>query len=143
MLRQQFSELKIRVVNVVDLMVLQPQTEHPHGLSCRRPLLLSWSIPRGTEVMVITENTQGRRREIQMTSFHGAQAEPTDCEDAQDIAVGEDEHIVSQCTDPANDAIGTNAHGLDRFPAGQPSRNRRQPGCSARMSTVRRPSYAP
>lgn len=34
-LRHHFSELKIRVVNVVDLMTLQPQTEHPHGLSDR------------------------------------------------------------------------------------------------------------
>jgi xylulose-5-phosphate/fructose-6-phosphate phosphoketolase len=33
MLRQHFAELKIRVVNVVDLMTLQPQSEHPHGLS--------------------------------------------------------------------------------------------------------------
>ncbi len=32
-LRQNFPELKIRVVNVVDLMTLQPQSEHPHGLS--------------------------------------------------------------------------------------------------------------
>jgi xylulose-5-phosphate/fructose-6-phosphate phosphoketolase len=32
-LRQKFSDLKIRVVNVVDLMTLQPQSEHPHGLS--------------------------------------------------------------------------------------------------------------
>jgi xylulose-5-phosphate/fructose-6-phosphate phosphoketolase len=32
-LRQRFPELKIRVVNVVDLMTLQPQSEHPHGLS--------------------------------------------------------------------------------------------------------------
>jgi len=32
-LRQSFSELKIRVVNVVDLMTLQPESEHPHGLS--------------------------------------------------------------------------------------------------------------
>jgi xylulose-5-phosphate/fructose-6-phosphate phosphoketolase len=31
-LRQRFSDLKIRVVNVVDLMTLQPQSEHPHGL---------------------------------------------------------------------------------------------------------------
>jgi xylulose-5-phosphate/fructose-6-phosphate phosphoketolase len=31
-LRQRFPELKIRVVNVVDLMTLQPQSEHPHGL---------------------------------------------------------------------------------------------------------------
>ena len=32
-LRQHFPELKIRVVNVVDLMTLQPPSEHPHGLS--------------------------------------------------------------------------------------------------------------
>jgi xylulose-5-phosphate/fructose-6-phosphate phosphoketolase len=32
-LRQAFPDLKIRVVNVVDLMTLQPSTEHPHGLS--------------------------------------------------------------------------------------------------------------
>jgi len=31
-LRQQFPELKVRVINVVDLMALQPQSEHPHGL---------------------------------------------------------------------------------------------------------------
>jgi len=33
LLRQYIPELKIRVINVVDLMTLQPQTEHPHGLS--------------------------------------------------------------------------------------------------------------
>jgi xylulose-5-phosphate/fructose-6-phosphate phosphoketolase len=33
MLRDYFPELRIRVVNVVDLMTLQPQSEHPHGLS--------------------------------------------------------------------------------------------------------------
>ena len=32
-LRQHFTDLKIRVVNVVDLMTLQPRSEHPHGLS--------------------------------------------------------------------------------------------------------------
>lgn len=32
-LREHLPELKIRVVNVVDLMKLQPQSEHPHGLS--------------------------------------------------------------------------------------------------------------
>jgi xylulose-5-phosphate/fructose-6-phosphate phosphoketolase len=34
-LRARIPELKIRVVNVVDLMTLQPPTEHPHGLSDR------------------------------------------------------------------------------------------------------------
>ena len=35
LLRRQVPDLKIRVVNVVDLMTLQPSTEHPHGLSDR------------------------------------------------------------------------------------------------------------
>ena len=34
-LRRNFPDLKIRVVNVVDLMTLQPSTEHPHGLPDR------------------------------------------------------------------------------------------------------------
>jgi xylulose-5-phosphate/fructose-6-phosphate phosphoketolase len=33
LLRARLPELKVRVVNVVDLMRLQPDTEHPHGLS--------------------------------------------------------------------------------------------------------------
>ncbi|WP_422733948.1 phosphoketolase family protein [Micromonospora sp. WMMD558] len=33
LLRRHLPELKVRVVNVVDLMRLQPPTEHPHGLS--------------------------------------------------------------------------------------------------------------
>jgi xylulose-5-phosphate/fructose-6-phosphate phosphoketolase len=33
LLRQEFSDLKIRYINVVDLFRLQPSTEHPHGLS--------------------------------------------------------------------------------------------------------------
>jgi len=35
LLRQHFSDIKIRVVNIVDLMTIQPSTEHPHGLSDR------------------------------------------------------------------------------------------------------------
>jgi xylulose-5-phosphate/fructose-6-phosphate phosphoketolase len=33
LLRQHFPELKVRVINVVDLMALEPKTRHPHGLS--------------------------------------------------------------------------------------------------------------
>ena len=32
-LKKKLPELKIRMINVVDLMKLQPQSEHPHGLS--------------------------------------------------------------------------------------------------------------
>ncbi len=34
-MREQLPDLKIRVVNVIDVMKLQPKTEHPHGLSDR------------------------------------------------------------------------------------------------------------
>jgi xylulose-5-phosphate/fructose-6-phosphate phosphoketolase len=33
LLRQHVPDLRIRVVNVVDLMALQPESEHPHGLA--------------------------------------------------------------------------------------------------------------
>jgi xylulose-5-phosphate/fructose-6-phosphate phosphoketolase len=33
LLREELPELRIRVVNIVDLMALQPVTEHPHGLT--------------------------------------------------------------------------------------------------------------
>jgi xylulose-5-phosphate/fructose-6-phosphate phosphoketolase len=33
LLREHLPELKVRLVNVVDLMRLQPESEHPHGLS--------------------------------------------------------------------------------------------------------------
>jgi xylulose-5-phosphate/fructose-6-phosphate phosphoketolase len=35
LLRKEFSDIKIRFINVVDLFKLQPSTEHPHGLSDR------------------------------------------------------------------------------------------------------------
>jgi len=35
LLREEFPDLKIRYINVVDLFKLQPSTEHPHGLSDR------------------------------------------------------------------------------------------------------------
>jgi xylulose-5-phosphate/fructose-6-phosphate phosphoketolase len=35
LLREQFPDLKIRFINVVDLFRLVPDTEHPHGLSDR------------------------------------------------------------------------------------------------------------
>jgi xylulose-5-phosphate/fructose-6-phosphate phosphoketolase len=36
LLRRYVPDIRIRVVNVVDLMALQPQTEHPHGLEDRQ-----------------------------------------------------------------------------------------------------------
>jgi xylulose-5-phosphate/fructose-6-phosphate phosphoketolase len=36
LLRENFPDLRIRFVNVVDLYTLTPETEHPHGLSDKR-----------------------------------------------------------------------------------------------------------
>ena len=33
LLRQELPDIKVRVINVVDLMRLQPESEHPHGMS--------------------------------------------------------------------------------------------------------------
>ena len=33
LLRKHLPDLKVRVINVVDLMRLEPETEHPHGLN--------------------------------------------------------------------------------------------------------------
>jgi xylulose-5-phosphate/fructose-6-phosphate phosphoketolase len=50
-LRERLPELKIRVINVVDLMKLQPEREHPHGLSesdfdalftCDKPVIFAF-----------------------------------------------------------------------------------------------------
>ncbi|WUD63200.1 phosphoketolase family protein [Nocardia sp. NBC_00511] len=50
-LRQRLPELRVRVVNVVDLMRLQPEDEHPHGLpdrefdalfTCDRPVIFAF-----------------------------------------------------------------------------------------------------
>jgi xylulose-5-phosphate/fructose-6-phosphate phosphoketolase len=50
-MREHLPELKIRVINVVDLMKLQPQSEHPHGLSdadfdeiftCDKPVIFAF-----------------------------------------------------------------------------------------------------
>jgi xylulose-5-phosphate/fructose-6-phosphate phosphoketolase len=35
LLREHYPDVRVRVINVVDLMRLQPETEHPHGLSDR------------------------------------------------------------------------------------------------------------
>jgi len=51
LLRQLAPALKVRVVNVVDLMTLQPKTQHPHGLTdadfdalltTSRPVIFAW-----------------------------------------------------------------------------------------------------
>ena len=41
LLREEFPDLKIRYINVVDLFKLQPSTEHPHGLSDRETSIRS------------------------------------------------------------------------------------------------------
>jgi xylulose-5-phosphate/fructose-6-phosphate phosphoketolase len=48
LMREQLPELRVRVVNVVDLMRLLPDTEHPHGLSDRE---FDTLFPTGVPIM--------------------------------------------------------------------------------------------
>ena len=47
-LRKNFPKLKVRVVNVIDLMKLQPSTKHPHGLTDEE---FNKLFPKGTPVI--------------------------------------------------------------------------------------------
>ena len=51
LLRQELPDLRIRVVNVVDLMTLQPKEQHPHGIgdkefdaifTCDKPVIFAY-----------------------------------------------------------------------------------------------------
>ena len=55
MLRQEFPDIKIRFINVIDLFKLQPSTEHPHGLagSGIRLVVHAWTSPSSSISMAI------------------------------------------------------------------------------------------
>ncbi len=55
-LREHLPALKIRLVNVVDLMNLQPQSEHPHGLRTR---ISTRSLPRTSRSFLSSMATRG------------------------------------------------------------------------------------
>ena len=88
LLRQNFPDIKIRVVNVVDLMTIQPRSEHPHGLDgcgfrfhlhdrqahhfCLPRLSLADSSPdlpaeRTTTTCMCTDTTRKERRRLRLT----------------------------------------------------------------------------
>ena len=54
--RRDFPALKVRVVNVVDLMTLQPASEHPHGLRSKR------GVPRTSWLVSCCCTKEDRRR---------------------------------------------------------------------------------
>ena len=48
LLHQYVPEMKIRVVNVVDLMALQPPSEHPHGFRTKNSMQFSLRTSRSS-----------------------------------------------------------------------------------------------
>jgi xylulose-5-phosphate/fructose-6-phosphate phosphoketolase len=74
LLREHLPDLRVRVVNVVDLMRLQPQTEHPHGMTdaefdalftCDKPVVFAyhgypWLIHRLTYRRAVNGNLHVR-----------------------------------------------------------------------------------
>jgi xylulose-5-phosphate/fructose-6-phosphate phosphoketolase len=81
LLREYVPDIRIRVVNVVDLMVLQPQSEHPHGLEERdfddlftadRPVIFAY---HGYPTMI--HKLTYRRRNHDNMHVHGYREEGT------------------------------------------------------------------
>ena len=81
LLREYVPDIRIRVVNVVDLMVLQPQSEHPHGLEDRdfddlftadRPVIFAY---HGYPTMI--HKLTYRRRNHDNMHVHGYREEGT------------------------------------------------------------------
>ena len=52
LLRRHVPDLKIRVINVVDLMTLQPPSEHPHGLAGPRISIRSFTTDQADHLRV-------------------------------------------------------------------------------------------
>jgi xylulose-5-phosphate/fructose-6-phosphate phosphoketolase len=80
-IREHFPELKVRVINVVDLMTLQSDTEHPHGLNDRdfdilftkdRPIIFAF---HGYPLLI--HRLTYRRTNHQNLHVHGYQGEGT------------------------------------------------------------------
>ena len=61
------------------------------------------------QVMVVTQNAQGSRLEIQAAGFESGQCNPARGEDAQYLPMSEDEHVASERANPGNDTIRARA----------------------------------
>ena len=68
---------------------------------------------RLTQVVIVAEHAQRGRRKHQATSLHRSKPDPTDSENPQAVAVTKEEHIAAVCTNSADDAVRTLAHGLE------------------------------
>jgi xylulose-5-phosphate/fructose-6-phosphate phosphoketolase len=81
LLRSYFPSLKIRVINIVDLMALEPPSEHPHGLSNAE---YDACFPEDTEVIFafhgypsVVHRLVYRRRNANCMHVHGYKEEGT------------------------------------------------------------------
>jgi xylulose-5-phosphate/fructose-6-phosphate phosphoketolase len=81
LLREHFPDLKVRVINVVDPMKLQPASQHPHGLSDKefdvlfttdKPVIFAY---HGYPLLI--HRLTYRRRNHQNFHVHGFQEEGT------------------------------------------------------------------
>ena len=138
LLRQHLPDLKVRVVNVVDLMRLQPDTEHPHGLSDRdfdtlftadRPVIFAY---HGYPLLI--HRLTYRRRNHDNLHVRGYKEEGTTTTPFDMVMLNDLDrfHLVIDVLDrvPGLDRAGGPAPGHDRRPARRPplrARARRGP----------------
>ena len=95
------------------------------------------------QIMVVAQYAQGCCGQRQMAPVLGGHTNPADGEDAQDIAVREQEYVPRTRSNPADHAICAGAHRVHGLPTRAAVLEEAQAGRSARMSALRRPSYAP
>ena len=72
---------------------------------------------RLVQVVVIAEDAQGSRCQIEMATCVGGHAQPAGGEHSDNVAVGEQEHVARTGAGASNHVIGAGAHGVQRFPS--------------------------
>src|SRR5688572_27280486 len=72
---------------------------------------------RLVEAMMVAEQADRGRRQIEAAGLSRAERDPPGGQDAQNVAVPEDEHVAGTRTDPADHPIGAGGDGVQRLPA--------------------------
>ena len=96
-----------------------------------------WFIQR----VLVAENAKRRGAEPEITRVARRQAQPARGQDAEEVAMAEEDDTVVDCFEASHDAVGPGADRLYRLTAGTAVAEQVPPvGQRARMSAVVRPS---
>ena len=95
------------------------------------------------ERVLIAEHAERRGTEHVETRIRRRYAEPASSEDAEKVAVAKHDDASAGFFEASHDAVCPGRDGLDGLAPGTAVAKQVPPRCSARISAVVRPSYAP